>query len=103
MRLWQQQIGMRDDFADNEFFRHIDEEYRPLAEKTFFRKSEWSRSKTAVKIWQRLERATFRRHDFDALLLLAYGALREFESIQVSIESAPIALAASGDWHAKRG
>lgn len=40
MRLWQQQIGMRDDFADNEFFRHIDEEYRPLAEKTFFRKSE---------------------------------------------------------------
>jgi hypothetical protein len=40
MRLWQQQIGMRDDFADNEFFRHIDEEYRPLAEKTFFRKPE---------------------------------------------------------------
>jgi hypothetical protein len=40
MRLWQQQIGMRDDFADNEFFRHIDEEYRPLAETTFFRKPE---------------------------------------------------------------
>jgi hypothetical protein len=38
IRLWQQQIGMKDDFADNEFFRHIDEEYRPLAEKTFFRK-----------------------------------------------------------------
>jgi hypothetical protein len=38
MRLWQEQIGMRDDFSDNEFFRHIDEEYRALAEKTFFRK-----------------------------------------------------------------
>jgi hypothetical protein len=30
----------------------------------------------------------------DALLLLAYDALREFESIKDAIESAPIALAA---------
>jgi hypothetical protein len=38
MRLWQEQVGMRDDFADNEFFQQIDKEYRPLAEKTFFKK-----------------------------------------------------------------
>jgi hypothetical protein len=34
-RAWQHQIGMRDDFAEDEFFREIDTKFKPLAEQLF--------------------------------------------------------------------
>jgi hypothetical protein len=38
-RTWQHQIGMRDDFANNEFFREIDTRFKPLVDQTFSAKS----------------------------------------------------------------
>jgi hypothetical protein len=34
-RAWQQRIGMRDDFADNEFFQEIDAKFQPLVNEVF--------------------------------------------------------------------
>ena len=34
-RAWQEQIGMRDDFADNESFQEIDAQFKPLVDRVF--------------------------------------------------------------------
>lgn len=37
-RAWQSGIGMRDDFADNEFFQEIDTTFQPLVDQVFMAK-----------------------------------------------------------------
>jgi len=37
-RAWQEQIGMRDDFADNDFFQEIDAKFKPLVDQVFVAK-----------------------------------------------------------------
>lgn len=37
-RAWQHQIGMADDFAENEFFREIDTTFKPLVNQVFTKK-----------------------------------------------------------------
>ena len=34
-RAWQEQTGMQDDFAENEYFQEIDQTYKPMAEMLF--------------------------------------------------------------------
>lgn len=34
-RVWQEQIGMRDDFAENDFFQEIDAKFKPLVDQVF--------------------------------------------------------------------
>lgn len=38
VRAWQHEIGMRDDFADNDFFREIDMKFKPHVSKIFMAK-----------------------------------------------------------------
>ena len=38
-RAWQQQIGMRDEFAENEFFQEIDSTFTPMANAIFAKKT----------------------------------------------------------------
>lgn len=37
-RAWQHEIGIRDDFADNEFFQEIDATFKPLVNQVFTKK-----------------------------------------------------------------
>ena len=50
-RAWQEQIGMRDDFADDDFFQEIDTKFKPLVNQVFMAKpAETSPRKTSPRV-----------------------------------------------------